>query len=442
MILEFAVILAGVLTGTLAGILPGIGITVSLILLWPFLVSFGVTELILFYIALASTVQYTGTIPSVFFGVPGESNSLPASIEGPKFARKNQAMLAIGGAQVSSIIGATVGCLITLFLLYLLVPYLQYFFNGTFKLFLYSTVLVMFLFLYNKGNIFVNGLLILAGFILSLPGEDPVDVRLRYTFGIQALDAGIPLFPILVGFLVVPSITQKSMNPTAINIDKSKVKASKIFTWVFRNIRSVFRGSVVGYFCGFIPGAGTTVGTNASYSLEKKLNPNSPGKQLLSAESANNSGSLATLLPLLLLGIPITGSEVIVYSLLVDAGWNPLRVNSVQEAFDLIFKDLSIWYVLINLLGIIVAWPFAKKVAYLITKQYNTLLIVLFVILYLVNAYLGTLDYRIWFVQACFCIFCLLGYLGKKYNFLPLIFMFIISSDFEAVAYRFWVINF
>ena len=130
---ELAVVLMGILCGTAAGMLPGIGITVTLVLMWPILYTLGILELILYYMALSATVQYTGTIPSVFFGVPGESNSVPASIEGPKFTRKNLAMLAIGGCQLSSIIGAIVGAVLTVALLYFLIPYLQYFFNSTFK---------------------------------------------------------------------------------------------------------------------------------------------------------------------------------------------------------------------------------------------------------------------------------------------------------------------
>ena len=39
-------------------------------------------------------------------------------------------------------------------------------------------------------------------------------------------------------------------------------------------ITSVLRGSVVGYFCGLVPGVTTVLSTNASYSIEKKLHRN------------------------------------------------------------------------------------------------------------------------------------------------------------------------
>ena len=39
-------------------------------------------------------------------------------------------------------------------------------------------------------------------------------------------------------------------------------------------ILSSLRGSVIGFFCGLVPGVTTVLATNASYSLEKKLHKN------------------------------------------------------------------------------------------------------------------------------------------------------------------------
>lgn len=441
---ELIVVLLGILCGTAAGMLPGIGITVTLVLMWPILYTFGILELILYYMALSATVQYTGTIPSVFFGVPGESNSVPASIEGPKFTRKNLAMLAIGGCQLSSIIGAIVGAALTLALLYFLIPHLQYFFNSTFKLALYSLVLVFLIFVYNQGRVFLNLFLIAIGFSLAMPGESMVENGLRYTFGFYDLSFGIPLLPVLIGFLVVPTILKNYEKDTSakLTVNAIAIPSRKILVWLRRNIASVFRGSVIGYFCGFVPGMGTDLGTNSSYALEKKLHPLKPGKQLLSAESANNSGVLASWLPLLLIGIPITSSEVIIYGMLTNAGWNPLEITSVQDTMTNMFLTLSVWYVIINIIVLIVAWPFAKKVANIITCNYNTLIISTLVVLYFVNSYLGYLDFRFALYQICFFVFCTFGYFLRKHNSMPLIFMFIIALDFEAVLTRVWQIHF
>ena len=102
---ELIFVLAGFLAGCVAGLLPGVGVLASLIVVFPLLMGASVGELILFYMALAATVQYVGTVPSVFVGIPGETNSAPAVLEGD--ARKH------GGWEMSPSSGkrAKSGCL-------------------------------------------------------------------------------------------------------------------------------------------------------------------------------------------------------------------------------------------------------------------------------------------------------------------------------------------
>jgi TctA family transporter len=54
----------------------------------------------------------------------------------------------------------------------------------------------------------------------------------------------------------------------------------------------------------------------------------------------------------------------------------------------------------------------------------------------LLNTYMGILDYRVWFWSICLIVFSALGFLIKKYETIPLIFMFILGNDIEGVFYR------
>ena len=72
------ILLFGILCGTFAGLIPGVGVFVTLAITYPIIIQFGLYEIILFYVALASTTQYIGSVPAILFGVPGESSSLPA----------------------------------------------------------------------------------------------------------------------------------------------------------------------------------------------------------------------------------------------------------------------------------------------------------------------------------------------------------------------------
>jgi len=428
----------GLLAGTITGIVPGAGVTVAMVLATPLLMSFDVTQLLLFYMSLASMVQFTGTIPAVYLGVPGETNSLPAVIEGTKFNRRKMAKLAIGICAVGSVLGSLVAVAVTYGLLSVLVEHITVFFSNATKFYLYIFIIAFCLLVYNKKNILVNLSLCAGGFVLSVPGESDISPDFRYTFGIEDLQFGVPLMPVLIGFLIVPTIAKmfssSNSNVFLPNIDIGFCKVIKYFRK--KLIASSLRGSIIGYLCGFVPGVSTVLSTNASYSFEKKLHPNNPGKLLVSSETANNSGQFASMLPLLLIGIPITGSEIVLYSLLVDAGWSPFQFDNVNTNADMIFRQIVPWFVVANIAGLVIAWPLARHILKLFANSKKFLIATLVVGVLLLNTYLGVLDYRVWLYTVCLLVFSGVGLLLKKYETVPLIFMYILGNDIEAVFYR------
>jgi putative tricarboxylic transport membrane protein len=438
---ELIAVSLGLLAGTFTGIVPGAGVTVAMVMATPMLMGFDVTQLLLFYMALASMVQFTGTIPAVFLGVPGETNSLPAVIEGTKFNRRLMSQLAIGVSAVSSVLGSVIAVLLTFLLLSFLIGHVSVFFSNNTKFYLYIFVIMFCLLVYNRGRILINITLCLIGLGLSLPGESDISSDLRYTMGIEDLDFGVPLMPVLIGFLIVPTLYKIYNNHQKAKLFKGKdVAFKKVLVYFVRCLPSSMRGSVIGYLCGFVPGVNTILATNTSYSVEKRLNPNSPGRQLVASETANNSGQFASMLPLLLIGIPITGSEVILFSLLVDAGWSPFQFNNVANNADMIFRDIVPWFVFANLVGLLVAWPFARQILRLFTASKKYVIISLAIFMMGLNTYLGIQDYRTVLYTVCLIVFGCVGLLIRKHEPIPLIFMFILGNDIEAVFFRQWLI--
>ena len=439
---ELIAVVIGLLAGTVTGIVPGAGVTVAMIVATPLLMGFDVIQLLLFYMSLASMVQFTGTIPAVYLGVPGETNSLPAVIEGTKFNKHKLAKLAIGICAIGSVVGSVIAVLITFGLISVLIDHVTIFFSNATKFYLYCFIIGFCIFVYNKRNIIANVLLCVTGYALSLPGESDISPDFRYTFGLEDLQFGIPLIPVLIGFLVVPTIANmiKSQNKNKFlpNID---IGFKKVI-WFFKNkcIPSSLRGSIIGYFCGFVPGVSTILSTNASYSYEKKLHPNTPAKMIVASETANNSGQFASMLPLLLIGIPITGSEIVLYSLLVDAGWSPFQFDNVANNVDVIIKQIVPWFVFANFIGLIVAWPLAKAILNIFANQKKSMIAILCFGMLLLNTYLGYLDYRLLFYTVCLVIFGCVGYAIRRYETVPLIFMFILGNDIEGVFFRQWLI--
>ena len=435
---ELIAVSTGLFAGTITGIVPGAGVMVAMIVATPLLMHFDVIQLLLFYMSLASMVQFTGTIPAVYLGVPGETNSLPAVIEGTKFNKRKLAKLAIGICAIGSVLGSLVAVLITFGLISILVEHMTIFFSNATKFYLYIFIIAFCILVYNKRKILINLILCVTGYALSLPGESDIFPEFRYTLGIDSLQFGIPLIPILIGFLIVPTMAKMfyTSNPNVFlpNIDVGICKVIKHFRK--KLVASSLRGGFIGYLCGFVPGVSTVLSTNASYSFEKKLHPNNPGKLLVASETANNAGQFASMLPLLLIGIPITGSEIVLYSLLVDAGWSPFQFDNVSTNADMIFKQIVPWFVFANLIGLVVAWPLAKKVLQIFAHNKKYLVVILGVGMLLLNTYLGMLDYRVILYTTCLIVFGCVGLLIRKYETVPLVFMFILGNDIEGAFYR------
>ena len=435
---ELIAVSTGLFAGTITGIVPGAGVMVAMVIATPLLMSFDIIQLLLFYMSLASMVQFTGTIPAVYLGVPGETNSLPAVIEGTKFNKRKMAKLAIGISAIGSVLGSVVAVTITFTLLTVLISHMTVFFSNNTKFYLYIFVIAFCLLVYNKRNIIVNLLLCLVGFALSVPGESDISPDFRYTFGIEDLQFGVPWMPVLIGFLIVPTLAKmiSSNNPNVFlpNVNIGFCKVVKYFKK--KCIPSSLRGSVIGYLCGFVPGVSTVLSTNTSYSFEKKLHPDNPGKLLVASETANNSGQFASMLPLLLIGIPITGSEVVLYSLLVDAGWSPFQFDNITNNADMIFRQIVPWFVVANIVGLIVAWPLAKQVLNVFSMSKKYMIAILAIGMLVLNTYLGILDYRVLLYTICLFVFSCIGLLIKKYETVPLIFMFILGNDIEGVFFR------
>ena len=134
--------MGGILIGTASGVLPGIGTTIALIVATPVLLQLDIIQLFLFYMAILSTAQFTGTIPSVFLQVPGEANSLPTVVEGSKFRKKNLNSLAIGLCAVGSLFGSLIAVVITFFGLPYVIDFFTVFLKDSFKIVLYAVVLL------------------------------------------------------------------------------------------------------------------------------------------------------------------------------------------------------------------------------------------------------------------------------------------------------------
>ncbi len=438
MLEQLIVVLTGILIGTISGILPGIGTSISLILSVPILLQLDVPQLFLFYMAILSTAQYTGTIPSVFMQVPGESNSMPALLEGAKFRKRNLSSAAIGLCAVGSLFGSFVAVAIT----YLALPYVmdsfQIFLKDNFRITLYGIVLLASMFAFNKKRYLLNCSLLLVGYCLSLIGPAYQAGTYRYTLGIEQLEHGIPFYPLILGVIVAPTLFAAMQKDIKVTFVKEKLTSfKKVLFLFFRNITSSFRGAVIGFFSAMAPGFGTLLSTNLSYALESKLNPNYPSKKIVAAETANNSGGFGMLLPLVLLGIPLTSSEFILFNYLLEAGWSPFQFANLENNALILMKTLVPWFVFVNCVALIIAWPLAKTIIVLLQKMKKFLNIFIAILCISTCVWLGLDDYQLGLYLTCLVIFTIIAIAFKGINLTPVLFSFILGSELEFVILRY-----
>ena len=122
---------------------------------------------------------------------------------------------------------------------------------------------------------------------------------------------------------------------------------------------SSLRGTIFGFIGGFCPGLTNIFSTQISYFLEKIISKKDSLRSLISAETANNAGSISALLPLIVLGLPISSSEALILALLELKSFELSLANFVP-----ILLDVTKALVIVNCIGILLAWPFAKYLCY------------------------------------------------------------------------------
>ena len=108
--MEILLFLLGVLGGVFAGLIPGIGVFTTLILLYPLLLDLTIIQLLILYIPIISISQYIGSVPALYFKIPGEATSFIATEYGHDLFKKGNydlIPLTAIGSFVATVMSAT-----------------------------------------------------------------------------------------------------------------------------------------------------------------------------------------------------------------------------------------------------------------------------------------------------------------------------------------------
>lgn len=429
------ILLLGIGLGVVAGLIPGVGVFTTLLLFYPMVYDFSVPDLFVFYIALVSTTQYIGSVSATILAIPGESSSLPAVYEGHAMYKKGLGALAISGAAMGSLLGA----FLVLGLVYLVSPFFSnvaYLFNSFVQAIVLALILLLVLLSSHSKLVVTIPLCIFAYWLGSIGCQNtcyvPVEITDLYT--------GIPILSAVCAIYVFPQLLKDVDKGDSRNYFQEKVYLFEHFYYFVGNIYSAIRGTVIGFFLGFTPGASMTMSSNTAYRIEmanqKRKGTYTQGNynSLVAAETANNAATLSNLLPLFLLGIPLGGSEVVFYDIVSSKGFVFHRDFTFEFFKDVIVSNL----IIINLIAFCIAWPFAKYIKIFAQIPYSYLRVFIFLLLCYILYTVGAQYFQGVYYLTVFLVLLPIGYLLRNQDTLPFIFVFILQ---ERLYYLFLTLS-
>jgi putative tricarboxylic transport membrane protein len=181
----------------------------------------------------------------------------------------------------------------------------------------------------------------------------------------------------------------------------------------------IVRGTLLGFFIGVLPGAGPTIASFLSYTLEKKVSrhPEEFGHGAIEGvagpESANNAASAGALVPMLTLGIPGSATTAVMLGGLMMWGLRPGPLLFEKNP-DFVWGLIASLY-LANVLLLILNIGFIPAFVRALRMPY-TILMALIIVFCVTGAY--TQSNKLWDVGQML-VFGVLGYLMRKLGYSP-----------------------
>src|ERR671916_348004 len=323
----------GVLVGMVVGVMPGLGASAGIPLPLPPTLSIGPPRPHVMLAALYYRAMFGGTITSVLINTPGESSTVASTFDGYPLAQQGRAGPALVLCAVGSFVAGTIGLILLTVLAPAFARLAQSF--GPSETFLVVMIGLLTLVVIAGGKWRYGVISALFGFTLATVGVDLGSGDQRYTFGSPELITGINFIPVAIGLFGIGELLY-TLHQGEHTEERGlfRVSGRGPELWPKREDWSesggpMARGSLLGFVVGVIPGAGATVASLMSYSLEKTVSqtPERFGKGalpgLVGPESSNNAASTGSMVPLLTLGIPGSAATAVLLGAFLLWGLQP-----------------------------------------------------------------------------------------------------------------------
>ncbi|MDQ3351538.1 MAG: tripartite tricarboxylate transporter permease [Actinomycetota bacterium] len=424
----------GVVVGTFVGILPGLAPSGTLAILLPLAVNLEPSTALIMMAGIYYGAKYGGSTTAILLNIPGESASVVTCLDGYELSKQGRAGPALGMAAIASFIAGTVGVVGVTFLAPVVAGFAVRMGPPEYAaLMAFAFVLVVML----AGDSLLKGFISMAlGLLLSTVGIDLFSGQQRYTFGAIELFGGIEFIALSIGLFAVAEVlvnVEQRLGHQLFTVP-SKLRELLPNADDFRRSRvAIAQSSVVGFFIGVIPGAGSTVASFISYTIAKRFSktPERFGhgaiEGVAAPEAANNSETGGALIPLFTLGIPGSSSTAIMLGALVLFGLNPgpLLFTENPEVVWPIIASMYLGNVALLVLNLPMVPLLAKILLIPYWVLYPGILVISIVGVYSVRSSF----FDVWLLAA----FGILGYVMKKTDIpaAPLLLAFVLGRIAE-----------
>lgn len=408
----------GCVLGTIVGVLPGLGPVAAIALLMPITYKIPSVSSLIMFAGIYYGAQYGGTITSILMNIPGEATTVVTCIDGHQMTLQGRSGPALGIAAFGSFIG---GSFAIIGLMFLAPPLAQLALKfgppEYFSLILLSLTLISYL---GTGSPIKALITAVFGMAVGTVGMDIETGIPRFTYGINTIYSGIDIVPVIMGMFGLTEVIANLEEGVTTQLVKAKIKSLLPNRQDWKDSTGpIFRGTIIGFFLGLIPGGGGLIATFASYAAEKKLSkhPEKFGHGAIEGvagpETANNTGCVSAFVPMLSLGLPFNAVTAILLGALMMHGAEPGPLFILQHP-DIFWGFTTSMYIgnvilLILNLPLIPLWVQILKIPYLLLAP----IILLICVIGVYSCNYNTVDIYL------MLIFAGIGYALRKFGYEP-----------------------
>jgi len=375
--------------GIMIGMLPGLTATMGIALLTTLSFRWSAGNAILTLVGIYIGAIYGGSRTAILLNIPGTPANAATCFDGYPLARQGKGAEAIGLATTSSFLGSCVGLIALAFFTPVLGNIaLEFKSYEIFWLAIFGVAIC--------GNLtaskdhlkgWISGIL---GILVSFVGMDKIQGYTRYTFGMQDLNAGFDIIPVLVGVYGLVEIVENLSRQDVKEVVDQLGRVIPRIRDLVSNWWNIVRSGLVGVVVGIIPGVGENIASYVAYDFAKRgsKHPEEFGKGskegLIAAETANNACVGGALVPVLSLAIPGSPPAAVLLAALWIHNVRPGPLLMIENPnYVYMFSGMFFWGTLAMLiLGLSIVRPMLR-----ILKLKNGLLMPLVFIFCTIGTY-------------------------------------------------------